>query len=91
MAKSSSNRILATPSSYARKHYLYVQEVGTLQSLEPHVSKRQNLSSYLFLVVLDGEGTLSYMKPTALLPETVPGLTVPSPIPTKAVRNIPGV
>ena len=64
MAKSSSNRILATPSSHARKHYLYVQEVGTLQSLEPHISKRQNLSSYLFLVVLDGEGTLSYMNET---------------------------
>ena len=40
MAKSSSNRILPTPSSYAREHYLYVQEIGTLQSLEPHVSKR---------------------------------------------------
>lgn len=60
MAKSSSNRILPTPSSYAREHYLYVQEIGTLQSLEPHVSKRQNLNSFLFLVVLDGEGTLNY-------------------------------
>ncbi len=60
MAKSSSNRILSTPSAYAREHYLYVQEVGTLQSLEPHISKRQNLSSFLFLVVLDGQGTLSY-------------------------------
>ena len=60
MAKSSSNRILSTPSSYAREHYLYVQEIGTLQSLEPHVSKRQNLNSFLFLVVLDGEGTLNY-------------------------------
>ncbi|MBQ9926760.1 MAG: helix-turn-helix transcriptional regulator [Lachnospiraceae bacterium] len=60
MAKSSSNRILATPSAYARKHYLYVQEVGTLQSLEPHVSKRQNLNSFLFFIVLDGEGTLFY-------------------------------
>lgn len=60
MAKSTSNRILATPSSYARKHYLYVQEVGTLQSLEPHISRRQNLNSYLFFVVLDGNGTLFY-------------------------------
>ena len=60
MAKSQSNRILATPSAYARKHYLYVQEVGTLQSLEPHVSKRQNLNSFLFFVVMDGEGILSY-------------------------------
>ncbi len=60
MAKSSSNRILSTPSSYARKHYLYVQEVGTLQSLEPHVSKRQNLNSFLLFIVMDGEGILSY-------------------------------
>lgn len=65
--KSSSRRILSTPSSYARSHYLYVQEVGTLQSLEPHVSKRQNLSSYLFLVVLDGQGTLSYQGRTHLI------------------------
>lgn len=60
MAKSTSNRILATPSAYARKHYLFVQEVGTLQSLEPHVSKRQNLNSFLFFIVMDGEGTLFY-------------------------------
>ncbi len=60
MAKSASNRIISTPSPYAKKHYLYVQEVGTLQSLEPHISKRQNLNSYLFFLVLDGKGTVSY-------------------------------
>ncbi len=60
MAKSSSDRILATPSSYARSHYLYVQEAGTLQSLEPHISRRQNLNSFLFLVVLEGRGLLFY-------------------------------
>lgn len=60
MAKSSSNRILATPSRHARSHYLYVQETGTLQSLEPHISRRQNLSSFLFFVVLEGKGVLLY-------------------------------
>ena len=60
MAKSSSNRIIATPSSYAKEHYLYVQEVGTLQSLEPHISRRQNLNSYLFFIVLEGSGYVSY-------------------------------
>ena len=60
MAKSSSNRILNTPSSYAKQHYLYVQEVGTLQSIEPHISRRQNLDSYLFFIVLQGSGTLTY-------------------------------
>ena len=60
MAKSTSTRIIATPSSYAREHYLYVQEVGTLQSLEPHISRRQNLNSYLFFIVLEGCGYVSY-------------------------------
>lgn len=60
MAKSTSNRIITTPSSYAKEHYLYVQEVGTLQSLEPHVSRRQNLNSYLFFIVLQGSGYVSY-------------------------------
>lgn len=60
MAKSSSDRILATPSAYARKHYLYVQEAGTLQSLEPHISRRQNLNSFLLFIVLKGEGVLFY-------------------------------
>lgn len=60
MAKSSSNRIITTPSAYAKEHYLHVQEVGTLQSLEPHISQRQNLSSYLFFIVLKGSGYVSY-------------------------------
>ncbi|WMC91613.1 AraC family transcriptional regulator [Kineothrix sp. MB12-C1] len=60
MAKSTSNRIISTPSSYAKEHYIFVQEVGTLQSLEPHISKRQNLNSYLFFIVLDGAGEVSY-------------------------------
>lgn len=60
MAKSTSNRIISTPSAYAKEHYLYVQEVGTLQSLEPHISRRQNLNSYLFFIVLDGRGEVSY-------------------------------
>lgn len=57
---SKSHRILATPSSYAKENYLYVQEVGTLQSLEAHISTRQNLSSYLFFMVLSGEGSIVY-------------------------------
>lgn len=60
MAKSTSERIITTPSSYAKEHYLYVQEVGTLQSLEPHISRRQDLNSYLFFIVLEGSGEVSY-------------------------------
>ena len=70
MAKSSSDRILVTPSAYARTHYLYVQEVGSLKSLEPHISSRKNLSSYLFFIVMSGRGTLTYQGETI---ELVPG------------------
>lgn len=62
MAKSLSNRIITTPSTYAKEHFLYVQETGTLQSIEPHVSRRKNLNSFLFFVVLSGEGFLTYNK-----------------------------
>ena len=60
MEKSRSNRILATPSSYAKTHYLYVQEVGTLKSIEPHVSSRKNLNSFLLLIVTSGRGQLTF-------------------------------
>ena len=60
--KSSSDRILETPSSYARSHFYYIQEIGILQSLEPHVSRRSNLNSFLFFVVLSGSGTVSIGK-----------------------------
>ena len=48
------------PSAHARARYLYVQEIGTLTSMEPHISSRENLSSYLFLTVRRGEGYLTY-------------------------------
>ena len=60
MGKSLSDRVLATPSAYARQHYLYVQEIGTLTSMEPHISSRENISSYLLLTVIQGEGYLTY-------------------------------
>lgn len=60
MAKSKSDRIIATPSEQAKLHFLYVQEVGSLECLEPHISTRQNLNSYLFFIVKKGHGTLTY-------------------------------
>lgn len=56
----SSSRIIYTPSPFARSSLLFLQETGTLQAKRPHVSSRQNLQSYLFFVVLDGEGWLEY-------------------------------
>lgn len=55
-----SQRILYTPSAFARSCLLHLQEVGTLQALSPHKSQRSNLASYLFFIVLEGEGELEY-------------------------------
>lgn len=60
MPISDSKRILSTPSAYAKEHYLYVQEVGSLRSIEPHISRRQNLKSFLFIIVVDGNGYFTY-------------------------------
>lgn len=60
MNSKNQNRIITTPTSYAKEHYLYVQETGSLQSSEPHVSRRDNLASLLFFVVMKGSGTLTY-------------------------------
>lgn len=54
-----SERCLHTPGTFARQNLLYVQEVGRLRSLEPHRCVRENVDSYLFLLVLDGRGSLA--------------------------------
>lgn len=53
-----SDRYLHTPGIFAKNNLLYVQEVGRLESLSPHKCVRENLDSYLFLVVLEGKGSL---------------------------------
>lgn len=53
-----SQRILTTPSAYTKNHYLYVQETGTLKSLDPHISKREHLESFLFFIVTEGCGSV---------------------------------
>jgi AraC-like DNA-binding protein len=55
-----SNRIIYTPSSFAKNNLIYLQEIGELQAKLPHTSKRHNLISYLFFVVQEGSGTLEY-------------------------------
>lgn len=55
-----SNRILYTPSSFARSSLLTLQEIGTLEALKPHTSSRDNLQSYLFFYVDSGSGKLVY-------------------------------
>ena len=53
-----SNRTLHTPGEFTRQHLLFVQEVGTLRSITPHVSRREELDSLLYFIVTDGEGTV---------------------------------
>lgn len=55
-----SKRILYTPSTFARSNLIHLQEVGILKALEPHTSRRDNLTSYLFFIVLSGSGDLVY-------------------------------
>lgn len=55
-----SDRILYTPSLFARSALLNLQEVGSLKARIPHTSTRSGLMSYLCFIVLDGEGSLMY-------------------------------
>ena len=56
----SSNRILYTPSSFARTSLLHLQEIGELEAKRSHTSSRSNLASFLFFTVVSGAGSLSY-------------------------------
>ena len=55
-----SQRILYTPSAFAKEDLLHLQETGTLTAVKQHASHRSNLKSYLFFVILNGEGRLVY-------------------------------
>ena len=54
----SSDRMLYTPSEFARSNLMHLQEIGSLQAKKTHTSKRQNLDSFLFFYVKEGEGIL---------------------------------
>ena len=56
----SSNRIIYTPSTFARSSLIHLQETGTLQATYPHKNERSSLSSCLFFTVLRGSGQLTY-------------------------------
>lgn len=53
-------RVICTPSAFTRQNFFHVQEAGYLKSLKPHLSKRKNLTSYLFMIILSGSGTITY-------------------------------
>lgn len=56
----SSNRLLYTPSEFARSNLIHLQEIGSLKAMKTHTSKRQNLDSFLFFSVKEGRGILDY-------------------------------
>ncbi|MCI8294478.1 MAG: AraC family transcriptional regulator [Lachnospiraceae bacterium] len=53
-------RIIYTPSDFARTNLLHLQETGELQALKPHTSSREALVSYLFFIILEGSGRLTF-------------------------------
>ncbi len=56
----SSNRILYTPSAFARESLLHLQEIGELEAKKVHTSERAGLDSFLFFTVVAGAGELAY-------------------------------
>lgn len=55
-----SERIIYTPSAFAKTSLLHLQEVGKLKAKKRHTSSRRDLSSYLFFIVEEGSGTVEY-------------------------------
>lgn len=55
-----SKRTIYTPSEFAKESLIYLQEIGQTKALKKHTSSRSKLDSYLFFIVLDGTGFLTY-------------------------------
>lgn len=53
-------RVIYTASLFAKQNLIYLQEIGTSKYLEPYISKRGDLTSYLFFIVKNGFGKLTY-------------------------------
>lgn len=53
-----SERFLRTPGGFAKENLVFAQEIGRLQSIQPHRCIREKLESYLIFVVLGGSGMI---------------------------------
>lgn len=62
MNKVISKRNIYTPSQFAKESLIYLQEVGESKTLEKNTNTRKSLDSFLFFVVLEGEGIFRYKK-----------------------------
>lgn len=54
-----SQRVLHTPSKFAKSSLFFMQEAGNLKSLKSHKCYRENLNSFLFIIVLSGKGIVT--------------------------------
>jgi len=61
MKQEISSRIIATPTGFAKDHFLFLQEVGAHQNTTAHISRRNSLNSYLFFIVTEGSGRIQYL------------------------------
>lgn len=55
-----SDRVLYTPSEFAKNSLIYLQEVGQSKTIKKHTNSRNKLDSFLFFIVTEGNGTLTY-------------------------------
>lgn len=55
-----SNRIIYTPSDFAKINLYHLQEIGELHAQQQHISKRADLNSHLFFIVKSGSGVITY-------------------------------
>lgn len=53
------NRVICTPSQFAKSSLLYVQEIGELTSAPNHDNSRDSMQSFLLLIVESGEGSVT--------------------------------
>lgn len=82
-----SERILYTPSAFARSNLLHLQEIGELKVCRPHISKRENLSSYLFLSFYLGQANLSLMERAFLFMRMIVFFRLPYPLLASVFRK----
>lgn len=55
-----SKRIIYTPSKFAKDSLIYLQEVGISKTIKKHTNSRKYMDSFLFFIVLEGDGILKY-------------------------------
>lgn len=55
-----SRRTIYTTSEFAKESLIYLQEIGQTKALKKHTSSRSKLDSFLFFIVLEGTGFLTY-------------------------------